>query len=474
MGFKEFLKKRSNLRNKNDQVTSASQLTLRQSLWPLTIVTILFFLWGFAYGLLDTLNKHFQNTLNITRTRSSGLQAAYFGAYPLASLGYANWMLRRWGYKSVFIMGLTLYGIGALCMWPAGVYRSFGGFCGATFVIGSGLGSLETAANPYLSVCGPPKYSEIRINLAQAFNAIGTVVGPVLGSYAFFKNTEDDVNSLKSVQWVYLAIAIFVFVLAGVFFVSNIPEVTDADMQFQEQETDLGDDRPFWKRYQLFHAAFAQFLYTGAQVAIAGYFINYATETRPNTTSAQGSSLLAGAQGAFAVGRFTGTLLMKFVRPRWVFLAYLSGVIIFLAASTTQRGNTGVAMLFLTLFFESVCFPTIVALGIRGLGKYYKRGSGFIVAGVSGGAAIPPLTGHVADLHDNTGIAMVVPTIMMVFAWTYAVCVNFVPSYRDPADKIGNSKVGIENAKNDEEAGVKDVEKDERAVELEAPGERRS
>ncbi|KAK2748259.1 hypothetical protein FQN57_000917 [Myotisia sp. PD_48] len=360
-GIIQFFRSRK-VRARNDQVTNAAQLTLRQSLWPLTIVTVLFFLWGFAYGLLDTLNKHFQNTLHITRTRSSGLQAAYFGAYPLASLGYANWMLRKWGYKSVFILGLGLYGIGALCMWPAGLNRSFGGFCGATFVIGSGLASLETAANPYLAVCGPPKYAEIRINVAQAFNAIGTVVGPVLGSYAFFTTTEDDVDSLRSVQWVYLAIAIFVFFLAGVFYISNIPEITDADMEFQVAETHAQDDgRRFRERYQLFHAAIAQFLYVGGQ-------------------------------------------------------------------------------------------------GIRGLGKHYKRGSGFIVAGVSGGAAVPPVLGRVADMHNSTGIAMVVPTVVMVFASTYAVCVNFVPSYRDPADKTGdNSSSGITNLKLDEKSALGDI-----------------
>lgn len=126
-------------------------------------------------------------TLGITKSRSSGLQAAYFGAYPLASLGHANWLLRHYGYKVVFIWGLFLYGAGSLIAWPCILYRSFGGFCAAIFVIGNGLGSLETAANPYLAVCGPPKYAEIRINLAQAFNGIGTVVAPVLGSYVFFK-----------------------------------------------------------------------------------------------------------------------------------------------------------------------------------------------------------------------------------------------------------------------------------------------
>ena len=173
---------------------------------------------GLAYGLLDTLNKHFQTLLGISRARSSGLQAAYFGAYPLASLGYANWILRHFGYKAVFMFGLCLYGIGALMMWPAALKRSFGGFCGATFIIGSGLGSLEAAANPYITVCGPPRYAELRINFAQAFNAIGTVMGPVLGSYAFFKNTGDNIQSLKNVQWVYLGISIFVFCLAAVFY----------------------------------------------------------------------------------------------------------------------------------------------------------------------------------------------------------------------------------------------------------------
>ena len=298
--------------------------------------------------------------------------------------------MRHCGYKAVFIFGLTLYGIGALLMWPAAIYRSFGGFCGATFIIGSGLGSLEAAANPYIAVCGPPRSSEFRINFAQAFTAIGSVVGPVLGSYAFFKNTRDSEESLKNVQWVYLAIAIFVFCLAAVFYVSPIPEVTDADMERQVEVTHSSQSqKPFWKQYTLFHAAFAQFCYVGSQVAIAGFFINYVTETRSNTSSALGAKFLAGAQGCFAVGRFIGSFLMRYIRPRYVFLVYLAGALIFNAASITQGQNTGLAMLMLTLFFESVCFPTIVALGIRGLGRHTKRGAGWIIGGVVGGAWVP-------------------------------------------------------------------------------------
>lgn len=228
MGVKEFFKKRS-LKTPDSAVTRAAELTLRESILPICLVTVLFFLWGFSYGLLDTLNKHFQNVLSINQARSAGLQAAYFGAYPLASIGHAAWILRHYGYRAVFIWGLCLYAVGALIAIPCIKAKSFGGFCASIFIIGNGLGSLETAANPFITVCGPPRYSEIRINLSQAFNGIGTVIAPVLGSYVFFNNLSDQ-EALDNVQWVYLSIAIFVLLLAVAFFISNIPEITDAGM----------------------------------------------------------------------------------------------------------------------------------------------------------------------------------------------------------------------------------------------------
>ncbi|OQO12287.1 hypothetical protein B0A48_02928 [Cryoendolithus antarcticus] len=443
--------KKNQLKSTNASRTNAAELTLRQSIYPLMLVTILFFLWGFSYGLLDTLNKHFQNTLGITRARSSGLQAAYFGAYPLASLGHANWLLRHYGYKVTFIWGLTLYGVGALVAWPCLVHRSFGGFCAAIFIIGNGLGSLETAANPYITVCGPPRYSEIRINLSQAFNGIGTVLAPVIGSYAIFNHVGDDAKALQNTQWIYLAIACFVFVLAVVFYFSPIPEITDADMEFQAAEASSAVVQPFRKQYKLFHATFAQFCYTGAQVAIAGYFINYVTEAGATSDSAVGSRYLAGAQGCFALGRFAGVVLMKFIRPRWVFLVYLAMCIVFIIPAVTERGNTGMAMLFIVLFFESIIFPTIVALGMRGLGKYSKRGSGFIVGAVCGGAVVPPILGASADAMKSTPKAMVVPMCFFIMAFSYAICVNFVPAYRDVADSFSEAKIGLQTS--DEEVG---------------------
>ncbi|KAI5928174.1 major facilitator superfamily domain-containing protein [Camillea tinctor] len=454
MGFKEFVKRRS-LKAPDHKRTKAAELTLRESLYPICLVTVLFFLWGFSYGLLDTLNKHFQNTLGITRARSSGLQAAYFGAYPFASLGHANWILRHYGYRATFIWGLCLYGVGAFIAIPCILAHSFAGFCIAIFVIGNGLGSLETAANPYITVCGPPKYAEIRINISQAFNGIGTVVAPVLGSYVFF--TFSDAEAIRNVQWVYIAIGIFVFLLAIVFFMSTIPEITDADMAYQATETHANaDDKPFWKQYRLFHAAFAQFCYTGAQVAIAGYFINYVRDTQPTSDDPTAARLLAGAQGTFAAGRFIGVIIMKYIRPRWVFLAFLTSCIVFIAPSITQWEWKGVSLLYVTLFFESICFPTIVALGMRGLGRHTKRGSGWIVGGVVGGACVPPLTGVAADIHHSTALAMVVPLCFFVAAESYALAVNFVPAYRDPADAFSTTEVGLRDGPPsiDEESGV--------------------
>ncbi|KAH6608179.1 hypothetical protein Trco_004492 [Trichoderma cornu-damae] len=448
MGIASFFKARSLKADDKDR-TRAAELTLRKSIFPIALVTVLFFLWGFSYGLLDTLNKHFQNTLHIDQARSSGLQAAYFGAYPLASLGHAAWILRHFGYKAVFIWGLFLYAVGAAIAIPCIKAKSFGGFCASIFVIGNGLGSLETAANPFIAVCGPPKYSELRINISQAFNGIGTVIAPVLGSYVFFKFSDE--KALQNVQWVYLAIVIFVLLLASLFFLAEIPEITNADMEFQAKEAhSSSDDEPLWKQYRLFHAALAQFCYTGAQVAIASSFINYAVATRPGTSSSLGSKLFAGAQAAFAVGRFSGSGLMRFVKPRWVFLIFISMCIIFICPAITQRNNTGIAMLYVVLFFESVCFPTIVALGMRGLGRHTKRGSGFIVGGVVGGACVPPLTFLAAERHGS-GISMVVPLAFFVVAWSYAFCVNFVPAYRDVVDAFSDADVGTQGNAQDEE-----------------------
>jgi FHS family L-fucose permease-like MFS transporter len=423
----------------NRGLTGASALTVRQSIFPITLVTILFFLWGFAYGLLDVLNAKFQSSLNITAGMAGGLQGAYFGAYFIGPLTYSGWIVRKFGYRWTFVTGLCIYGVGALMFWPSAVRRSFAGFCGSLFIVGSGLSTLETSANPFIATCGPPRLSEFRLELSQSFQAIGSVMAPLLASRVFF--TAEDPEDLTKVQWTYLGIAAFVFLLAVVFVFSPIPEVTDADMALQaEQSSGLTGyvDRPMRKQYKLMFGVAAQFCYVGAQVGVAANFINYCVESA-GLSHAAASDRYAIGQGLFAIGRFAAAGAMMYLKPRLILLFFMTMIVIFISASMGVEGEGGIAMLSIVLFFESCIFPTIFTLAIRGLGRHTKRGSSWVVASVSGGAFFPAMTGLLAD-RRGYHIAMAVPLIGFLVAFAYPVylntmCVRELDGFRET--KIG-------------------------------------
>ncbi|KAG9792291.1 MFS general substrate transporter, partial [Aureobasidium melanogenum] len=423
----------------NKGLTGASALTVRQSIFPITLVTLLFFLWGFAYGLLDVLNAKFQTSLNITAAKAGGLQGSYFGAYFIGPLTYSGWIVRHWGYRWTFITGLCIYGVGALMFWPSAVYKSFGGFCGSLFIVGSGLSTLETSANPFIATCGPPRLSEFRLELSQSFQAIGSVVAPLLASRVFFKNTQS--TDLSHVQWTYVGIAAFVFLLAVVFFFSPIPEVTDADMALQaEQCADLTgyEEKPLRKQYKLFFGVAAQFTYVGAQVAVASQFIRYAQESA-GLTESQASDRYAIGQSLFAIGRFFAAGLFMFMKPRIVLMIFMTMIMILIACAMGVYGEGGVALLSLVLFFESCIFPSIFVLAIRGLGKHTKRGSSWIVASVSGGALFPALTGLAADSMTYHK-AMCVPLAGFFVSFVFPIYLNTV--CRRELDGFRETKIG--------------------------------
>jgi len=290
--------------------------------------------------------------------------------------------------------------------WPSAVYESFGGFCGSLFIVGSGLSTLETAANPYIAICGPPRLSEFRLELSQSVQAVGSVIAPLLASRVFFNKT--NVSDLHSVQWTYLGIACFVFLLSVVFYFSPIPEITDGDMALQaEQSSDLTgytSEKPLRKQYKLFFGVAAQFCYVGAQVAVASQFIKYSQESA-GLSAAAASDRYAIGQSLFAIGRFAAAGLMMVMKPRWILMIFMTGVMIFMACAIGVRGEGGIAVLSLVLFFESCVFPTILTLSIRGLGRHTKRGASWIVAAVCGGALFPSLTGLVAQ-HSSYHTAM--------------------------------------------------------------------
>jgi len=425
----------------NTGLTGASALTVRQSIFPIALVTVLFFMWGFAYGILDVLNAKFQTALDITAAKAGGLQGAYFGAYFIGPLTYSGWIVRKFGYRWTFIFGLCVYGIGALMFWPSAVYRSFPGFCGSLFIVGSGLSTLETAANPFIATCGPPRLSEFRLELSQSFQAVGSVVAPLLAARVFFNHTEP--KDLSKVQWTFLGVACLVFLLAIVFFFSPLPEVTDADMalqaEFMAAETGYVD-KPMRKQYKLMFGVAAQFCYVGAQVGVAANFIRYAEEYA-GITESQASDRYAIGQALFAIGRFAAAGLMMVVKPRLVLLTFMTAIMLFIALAIAIKGEAGVAMLSLVLFFESCIFPTIFTLSIRGLGRHTKRGSSWVVASVSGGALFPALTGLLAD-KKGYHVGMCVPLIGFFVAFAYPCYLNGVPSCRRELDGFSNSKIG--------------------------------
>jgi FHS family L-fucose permease-like MFS transporter len=272
------------------------------------------------------------------------------------------------------------------------------------------LSAQAVLANPFIATCGTPRLSEFRLELSQSFQAISSIMAPLLAPRLFFSHTEP--YDLSKVQWTYLGIAAFVFCLAVVFFFTPIPEVTDADMALQaEQCSGLTGyvDKPMERQYKLMFGVAAQFCYVGAQVCllqfsqfhaiakfihvgVAANFINYARKSA-GISAAAASDCYAIGQGPLAIGPFTAAGLMMSVKPRIFLMVFMTAIGV--------KGEGGVAMLSLVLFFfESCIFPTTLKLSIRGLGRHTKGGSSWIVASVSGGALFPSLTGLLADRRD--------------------------------------------------------------------------
>ncbi|MEJ7767070.1 MAG: L-fucose:H+ symporter permease [Chitinophagaceae bacterium] len=396
-----------------DDVRAAGNNNNANFLLPFILVTSLFFLWGTAYGLLDVLNKHFQETLNITKTRSTLLQASYFGAYFLIALP-AGLFMSRYGYKKGIIMGLLLYALGAFLFYPAAQQASFNFFLLALFILASGLTCLETAANPYATVLGKPETSEFRLNLAQCFNGVGSFIGPVIAANLFFNNDEyARGDNLDSVKMVYIIIGIVVLLVAGLFFLTPLPEIKESKKSFTGESV----DKPLFSQKHFINAVIAQFFYVAAQVGVAALFINYCTEGNRGIDNSQASYLLSVSLVLFTIGRFAGTALMRKVAPNK--LLGLFALINIALCVLVIWGNSllSVYCLMAIFFFESIMFPTIFALGIKDTGHQTKRASSFLIMSIVGGAMVPYLMGTLAD-SKSTAFAFIIPMFCFVIvAW---------------------------------------------------------
>jgi MFS transporter, FHS family, L-fucose permease len=373
------------------------------------LVTSLFFLWGLSYGLLDVLNKHFQDTLHVTRAESGLLQMAYFGAYFVMALPAAA-LMNRWGYKSGMMLGLCLFATGALLFIPAANLGRFDPFLFALFVIASGLACLETAANPYITSLGAPASGPQRLNLAQSFNGVGSVLGPFIGSRLFF--TESNAGTQASVQATYAVIAAVVLLVAALMARTPMPDVRQ-----HEQVVAQPGDLQLLRQRHFVAGVIAQFFYVAAQVAIGAMFINFMTEHGGGITAKTAALLLSAAMICFLLGRFSGAWLMGRLAPARMLAAYGVINVVLCLAVVAAFGTMSVIALIAVFFFMSIMFPTIFALAVRGLGAKTRRGASFVIMAIVGGALAPYAMGHIAD-RSTTALAFLLPAACFaVVAW---------------------------------------------------------
>lgn len=381
-------------------------------LWPFVLVTSLFFLWGLAHSILDVLNKHFQETMDgVGKTESALVQAVMYGGYFVMALP-AGQIIKRYGYRAGVITGLLLYGIGALLFIPGGQLLSFPFFLFSLFVIGCGLTCLETSANPYVTVLGNAEGAARRINLSQSFNGLGWIVGPLIGGHFAFAVGADK----GSIAIPYAIIGVVVLCVALVFAQVKLPEV-QADGVAQTESAHATDS--LWQHRNFVYGLIALFLYVAAQTGINSFFINYVTE-HASVSNVNASLLLGfGGMGLFMAGRMGGSWLMLRVRAERVLLYCAVGATLAMAVLLSGAGVAGVAAFMLCYLCESIMFPTIFALALKGVGQHTKRASSFLIMSIVGGAIAPVLMGLIAD-HASMAMAFIVPLCCFVVIAAYA------------------------------------------------------
>jgi len=387
-----------------------------------TLVSSLFLLWGFCNGMIDVMDKHFQDELHLSLSQSAWVQFAHYLGYFLMALP-AGWLATRLGYKGGIIAGLLMVAVGGFWFIPATHIAQFWAFLLGVCFIAAGLTFLETIANPYTTVLGPKQYAATRINLAQSCNGIGWIFGPLAGREFFYSINAAGEKTGAQTLWIpYAAVGAVVVVLAVVFFFAPMPDIKTED-EYHLDDNTPGVSRSIWTHPHFVMAVVAQFFYVAAQSGIFSFFINYMTSQAPNipgswdywalskvtTVGADGFRHITDGGAAtlasvgffcFLAGRFSGAAILKKFPAHKVLGLYAVLNVIICGLIFLKLGWISVACVFLSYFFMSIMFPTIFALGIHGLGARAKKASSYIVMAIMGGAIVPKLMGAVGDRYD--------------------------------------------------------------------------
>jgi FHS family L-fucose permease-like MFS transporter len=384
------------------------------------LVTALFFIWGMSNNLTDILVQQFKKSFELSWIQAQLVQTAVFLGYFTMAIPAAV-LMRKWGYKAGMLTGLALFGTGTLLFWPAAVIGHYTPFLVALFMVGCGSAILETAANPFIAQFGDSATSEKRLNFSQAFNPLGTLAGVMIGGAFIFSGIElstTQVAQMKDagtygaylhseimrVVPTYVGLAALVAVLAIVLWRTPFPSIKSEEESGEEQ----GSFAALLRYPSLIFAVVAQFFYVGAQVATWSNLIPYMKQYT-TITEKQAAHYLMATLIALALGRVISTSLMRYVEPAKMMGVYALVNIALLGFSVMRPGMNGAWAIILTSFFMSIMFPTIFALGVKGLGPHTKMGGSIIVMSIVGGALFPPLVGVVAKHTGSLALGYLLP-----------------------------------------------------------------
>jgi FHS family L-fucose permease-like MFS transporter len=398
---------------------------------PFVLVTTLFFLWGVPNNLNDILIRQFMKSFEINRLQAGLIQSAFYLGYFLLALP-AGKLMERAGYKTGILIGLCLYGTGCILFWPAAIIGQYWFFLMALFVIASGLAFLETASSPFIAQLGPAETAAQRLNLSQAFNPLGCITAVLVGARFIFSGVELNKTQVAAMEAAgtyqsylrsetlrvvvpYIVLGSVVLFWAVLIARTPFPRVGLDDAP----NTTAGDHGPsLFQKKHFVYAVMAQFLYVGAQVGTWSYLITYA-QAYTGVAERRAGYLLTGALVAFTVGRFVSTSILRYVPAARLLCIYALINAGICAAAVLRPGWLGVGCLIAVSFFMSMMFPTIFALGIKGLGAQTKTGGAVIVMAIVGGAVLTLVMGKIADVY-GLALAYVVPAVCFIGIALYA------------------------------------------------------
>jgi FHS family L-fucose permease-like MFS transporter len=404
----------------------------------LTILTILFFMWGFLTCLNDILIPHLKAVFSLSYAEVMLIQFCFFTAYFIVSLP-SGIIVEKIGYKKGIITGLITAGVGCLFFYPAAGLRSYPLFLLALFILASGITLLQVAANPYVVILGKPETASSRLTLTQAFNSFGTTVAPYFGSLLILsvavKSTEEiqklnpaqltvyQLAEASAVQFPYLALAAALLIIAGIFALIKLPQIESASAASSDGSGNSYDHvhKSAWKYKHLILGAVGIFVYVGAEVSIGSFLVNYfGNKDIVGLPIEQAGKFVTFYWGGAMVGRFIGSAVQRKINPGYIlgFNAIIASLLVIISMSTF--GSFAMWSILLVGLFNSIMFPTIFSLALNGLGKHTGQGSGILCMAIVGGAIIPVIQGFIAD---KIGIhhAFVLPVLCYLFIAYYGI-----------------------------------------------------